>query len=249
MALIEEWTKRGQWLFRYRGSAPLLLLIPGLGIYLYDQVHPVYSFPRSGLSIQTYELICLAVSLFGLLIRVYTVGHSAKNTSGRNTRQQQADSLNTTGIYSLVRHPLYLGNFFMWLGAALLTENPWFILVFCLIYWIYYERIMFAEEQFLRQKFGDAYLKWSETVPAFLPNFRGFVPPETPMSWKKVLKKEKNGLAATFLVFFIFDVSGSLIRNVQEYNRWLAAGTVVTALLYVVLTIIKRRTGWLREDR
>jgi protein-S-isoprenylcysteine O-methyltransferase Ste14 len=247
MALLEEWTHRGQWLFRYRGTAPLLLLIPGLGVYLYDKLYPAYYFPRFGLSEQSYELICLAVSLFGLMIRIYTVGHSAKNTSGRNTRQQRADSLNTTGIYSLVRHPLYVGNFFMWLGAAMLTENPWFMLVFCLIYWIYYERIMFAEEQFLRQKFGDPYLKWAETVPAFLPRFRGYIPPEAPMSWKKVFKKEKNGLAATFLVFFIFDISGALIRNLQEYNRWLAAGTVVTAVLYVALTIIKRRTNWLKE--
>ncbi len=249
MALMEEWTRRGQWLFRYRGTAPLLLLIPGLGIYLYNQVHPAYYFPRMGLAEQPYELICLSVSLLGLLIRVYTVGHSAKNTSGRNTRQQRADSLNTTGIYSMVRHPLYLGNFFMWLGPALLTENPWFILVFCLIYWIYYERIMFAEEQFLRGKFGETYLKWSEKVPAFLPGFRGYVPPEASMSWKKVLKKEKNGLAATFLVFCIFDLSGALLSEQREYNQLLAAGAVVTSLLYVVLTLIKRRTNWLKEDR
>ena len=249
MALMEEWTKRGQWLFRYRGTAPLLLLIPGLGIYLYNQVHPASCFPHVGLAEHAYELICLAVSLFGLLIRIYTVGHSAKNTSGRNTRQQRADSLNTTGIYSMVRHPLYLGNFFMWLGPALLTGNPWFILVFCLIYWIYYERIMFAEEQFLRGKFGETYLKWAEEVPAFLPGFRRYIPPDAPMNWKKVLKKEKNGLAATFLVFFIFDLSGALLSEQGEYNRWLAAGAVVTSLLYVVLTFIKRRTDLLKEDR
>ena len=249
MALQEEWTKRGQWLFRYRGTAPLLLLIPGLGIYLYNKINPSFNFPRFDLPEQTYELICLAVSLFGLVIRIYTVGHTPKNTSGRNIKQQRADSLNTTGIYSLVRHPLYLGNFFMWLGAALLTENPWFILVFCLIYWIYYERIMFAEEQFLRKKFGDSYLKWAEKVPAFIPRFRGFAPPDTPLSWRKVLKKEKNGLAATFLVFFIFDTYGALIRNPFEYNRWLAIGTLVTVLLYLILTLLKRRTGWLNEDR
>ena len=34
-----------------------------------------------------------------------------KNTSGRNTHDQVADSLNTSGIYSIVRHPLYVGNF------------------------------------------------------------------------------------------------------------------------------------------
>jgi len=82
----------------------------------------------------------------GLFIRAYAVGHTPANTSGRNTKEQLADELNTTGIYSMVRHPLYLGNFFMWLGAAVLTKNGWFIVAFILLYWIYYERIMFAEE-------------------------------------------------------------------------------------------------------
>jgi len=101
------------------------------------------------------------ISLCGLAIRVYTVGHTPANTSGRNTAGQLAESLNTTGIYSLVRHPLYLGNFFMWLGVALLIANFWFVIAFVFAYWIYYERIMFAEEQFLRTKFGPTYVEWA----------------------------------------------------------------------------------------
>ncbi len=99
-----------------------------------------------------------------------TVGFAPKNTSGRNTAAgQMADELNVTGIYSIVRHPLYVGNFFMWLGPVLFLRSVWFTIVFCLVYWLYYERIMFAEEQFLRRKFGDAYDKWSEKVKAFIP--------------------------------------------------------------------------------
>ena len=68
------------------------------------------------------------MSFFGLGIRVFTVGFTPKNTSGRNTAEQIADVLNTSGIYSMVRHPLYVGNFFMWLGIGLLTQNPYFVL-------------------------------------------------------------------------------------------------------------------------
>ncbi|MGC9453013.1 MAG: methyltransferase family protein, partial [Oceanipulchritudo sp.] len=50
-------------------------------------------------------------------------------TSGRNTKQQVAYSLNTTGFYSVVRNPLYLGNFFMYLGIALFTHHWWLVLV------------------------------------------------------------------------------------------------------------------------
>ena len=125
-------------------------------------------------------------------IRIYTVGHTPVGTSGRNTAGQVADSLNTTGIYSVVRHPLYLGNFLMWLGIALLTCNIGFVTAFILGYWIYYERIMYAEEQFLRRKFGDTYLHWAEQTPAFLSRFNRFKPSGLPFSWKKVAKKKKT---------------------------------------------------------
>jgi protein-S-isoprenylcysteine O-methyltransferase Ste14 len=247
MALQEEFSRQGQWLFRYRGTVPFIILIAGLGVYLYVKSGAGTSFVGDLISENAYEIIALSVSLLGLVVRVYTVGHTPRNTSGRNVKQQVADTLNTSGSYSLVRHPLYVGNFLMWLGAALLTENLWFVVIFCLIYWLYYERIMFAEEQFLRGKFGDPYLVWAEKVPAFVPRFKGFKPPESPFSWKKVLRKEKNGLAATFLVFFAFDVSGELIRGARDYNKFLAAGAAITVLLYVVLTYLKRRTAVLKD--
>ncbi len=119
-------------------------------------------------------MIFLGVSLFGEAIRIYTVGFAPENTSGRNTEAGQiADELNMTGIYSLVRHPLYVGNFFMWLGPVLFLRSVVFAVFFVLVYWLYYERIMFAEEQFLRRKFGETYDKWSEKVSAFIPGFEG----------------------------------------------------------------------------
>ena len=41
----------------------------------------------------------------------------------------------------------------MWLGVAKLTESLRFILAFVLLYWVYYERIMYAEESFLISNF------------------------------------------------------------------------------------------------
>ncbi|MEI3590430.1 MAG: hypothetical protein V8Q44_05920 [Alistipes ihumii] len=65
---------------------------------------------------------CLLVSLFGLAIRIRTAGHTPDRTSGRNTAEGQvADEPNTTGIYSMMRNPLYVGDLFKWPGIALLS--------------------------------------------------------------------------------------------------------------------------------
>jgi len=248
MALHEELEKQGIWLFRYRGILLLFILIIGAFLYLRTKYIPGTFYLEETPWERPYEYVCLLVSLIGLGIRIYTVGHTPRNTSGRNVTEQVAETLNTTGIYSIVRHPLYLGNFFLWLGPGLLTGNFWFIVAFIFFFWIYYERIMFAEEQFLRRKFGKIYTDWSENVPAFIPRFRNFVTPEWPFSWKKILKKEKNGLAAVFVVFTAFNIAGEIIQHKTDYNYFFMVCCVLSLVLYFILKYLKRRTEVLNEE-
>ncbi len=242
MALQEELENQGNFLFRYRSFFPLILLVLGFGFNLYTDINPGASLFKDTSFELYYEILVLLVGIAGLLIRVYTVGHAHKNTSGRNTKAGQvADSLNTSGIYSTVRHPLYLGNFLMWLAPVMLTGHIWFIFTFCLVYWIYYERIMYAEEQFLRRKFGAGYIQWSEHVNAFIPNLRQFSKPTVPFSLTKVLKQEKNGLFALFLIFCLFDVSGELVTKGANFNYFFVAMSVITGLFYLVIKVLSKR--------
>ncbi|TSA36835.1 MAG: DUF1295 domain-containing protein [Porphyromonadaceae bacterium] len=247
MALLEEFEKHGNFLFKYRGILPLIILLTGLGAFIQTEMNST-GFQDPDLK-EIFRFFCLFVCFIGFGIRVYTVGHTPKNTSGRNTESQLADELNTTGIYSVVRHPLYLGNFFMWLGVALLTENVWFTGLFIFLYWVYYERIMFAEEQFLRKKFRTVYLEWAKATPAFIVSFKNWIPPKMPFSLKKVLKKEKNGFFAIFLVFFLFQCTGNLINGINIISlNWLFYATIVSGVIYVFLKIIKNATNLLKEE-
>src|SRR5919206_4624496 len=110
MALREEFVRSGNWLFRRRSYLPVLLFIP----VLLSMRHFTYPHGRQIFD-RLWELLCLLISLSGLGIRVLVVGHTPAGTSGRNTRDGQvASQLNTTGMYSVVRHPLYAGNFLTW---------------------------------------------------------------------------------------------------------------------------------------
>lgn len=246
MALKEELEIQGNWLFKYRSYLPIVILLIGLLVFIQANYHT----KPANICNSYYATLCLFVSLTGLAIRIYTIGYTPKNTSGRNTGEGQvADELNTTGIYSMVRHPLYFGNFFMWLGIALLTENIWFIVSFVLFYWIYYERIMFAEEQFLERKFGEGYKKWADNVPAFIPKMGLFNKPTLSFSLKKVLKKEKNGLFAVFLIFTAFNIIGEWLKQHTHFNYFFLIGCIATMLIYVVLKILKMKTAYLNNDR
>ena len=144
--LINELEANGQTLFKYRGQLPVVLLIAGLAIYY---------FSNNEIGTPYWTYLALVLALLGQFVRIYAIGHTPRNTSGRNTKQQVADSVNTKGLYSIVRHPLYVGNFFMWLGCALLSQNIPYIILFVLIFWLFYERVMIAEEQFLFKKFKE----------------------------------------------------------------------------------------------
>lgn len=253
MALQEELEIQGNYLFKYRSYFPIIVVVAGLFVYyfsyrnnvLFDLTYANEKFVFH----HWYHWLCLGVATLGQLIRIYIVGYTPANTSGRNTKKQIADELNTTGIYSMLRHPLYFGNFFMWLGLIMLTLNLWFILCFCLAYWIYYERIMFAEEQFLRGKFKEAYLEWAEKVPPFIPKVKNYQKPKYNFCWKKVLKKEKNGVFALFLLFLIpeqiieFDVYGTLFQH-----SWMMYPTIVSGILYFILKFLKYKTNFLVEN-
>ena len=243
MALVHEFENSGNWLFKRRSWLPVFMIAAGI-IMMYLGNRQAILFDSRD------ELIFLGVSLIGQLIRILTVGFTPKNTSGRNTiNGQLADELNVTGIYSLIRHPLYLGNFFMWLGPVLFIRSVGAVIVFGLIYWLYYERIMFAEEQFLRRKFGDIYDKWSENVGSFIPHSFKFIRPNLPFSVKNVLKREYNSFVNIFVIFIILDLFRNYFLSERIYLTemwiWLFVGGGV---IWLAVRTIHKSTKWLEVE-
>ena len=243
MSLVEEFDKTGNWFFKYRSFLPVILY-PLATLVLILNFKQDIQLPEL-----TWSIICLSISLFGLLIRILVIGFTPKGTSGRNTAKQVAEKLNTRGIYSVVRHPLYLGNFLMWFGIILYVNNIWFAIVCTLLFWLYYERIMFAEEQFLKGKFGEQYLKWSLTAPPFFPKLKGWKRTDLEFSFRNVLKREYNGLFAIGISFAYLNILKNYIKN-KEFminDFWLYT-LIITFLLFIILRTIKKKTRLLHVD-
>jgi protein-S-isoprenylcysteine O-methyltransferase Ste14 len=246
MGLREEFEATGNWLFRRRGYLPLLLF----PLLLIAAARARYPSGDHRLDL-AWEAICLLVALSGLAIRVATVGFVPRDTSGRNTGTPQAESLNTRGLYSVVRHPLYLGNYLMWLGVTLMPRAWWPPVIVSLVFWLYYERIMFAEEEFLRRKFGALYTAWAAITPAFVPRFTRWRAPDMRFCLLTVLRREHSSLLALMAALTLLEVTtdhASTGRLVLDPVWGTALG--VTLVLCLAVRAVKHRTRLLHvEDR
>ncbi|MGH2626866.1 MAG: methyltransferase family protein, partial [Anaerolineales bacterium] len=221
---------------RRRGFVPLLLL-PGLLLAALDR----FRYPASGHRPDLlWEGMCLALSLLGLGVRVATVGFAPPGTSGRNRHAHVAAALNTTGMYSLVRHPLYLGNYLMWLGVAMLPRVWWAPVLVSLAFCLYYERIMFAEEEFLRRKFGATFMAWAARTPAMIPRRRQWQPPSRAFSARTVLQREYSGLLALVSSFTALELAGDFAYTGElALDPVWGVAFVATALVCAVLRGLK----------
>jgi protein-S-isoprenylcysteine O-methyltransferase Ste14 len=186
---------------------------------------------------------CMALSFAGLVLRAVIVGHAPYGTSGRNTREQVADTLNTTGMYSVVRHPLYLANYIIIIGFTMEFHVWWLVLLTTTLYALYYERIMLAEEAFLRTRFDGQFEQWSAVTPAFIPKFRGWKPFAVPFCWRTVLQREYNAFFLIITVFFLLDLIGdSIVEGHLKIDvNWLAV-FIGGFVVFASLRTLKKRT-------
>lgn len=249
MPISEKLVNQGNFLFRWRSFLPLFLVFPALmGLSESAHFRDVYGETIEDM----WVLVGFVVSILGLAVRWVTVGFVPGHTSGRNTKEQRAEVLNTTGIYSTVRNPLYLGNYLALLGVLISLKLWWLVLAASLAYWLYIERIIAAEEAFLTNKFGDAYLEWARKTPVFIPNFALWENPELTFSWKTVLRREYNGLMAVCTAFFVTELVADVLVDHEPLQLWLredwpwVGGFAMAAVMFLTLRTLKKHTQLLR---
>ncbi|MBN1887757.1 MAG: MBL fold metallo-hydrolase [Thermoflexales bacterium] len=75
----------------------------------------------------------------------------------------------TQGVYALCRHPLYGNTIFFTIPGILLFFRSWLLLTVPLFMYVVFKLLIREEEDYLRQKFGAAYLAYEQKVNAVLP--------------------------------------------------------------------------------
>jgi protein-S-isoprenylcysteine O-methyltransferase Ste14 len=98
------------------------------------------------------------VGAVGLWIRASAAGHLHKQ-----------EVLTVTGPYGFTRNPLYLGSFFLMIGAAVAARSWWSALILFAYFALFYSFVMRREERELFLHHGEAFREYARTVPLFFP--------------------------------------------------------------------------------
>ena len=169
-----------------------------------------------------FEIFCFLVALIGIFIRIYTIAY--------RPQKMQSNKLITKGAYSIVRNPLYLGNFFIFVGITMMSQSWEIVIANSLLMIIFYSLVVLYEENILREKFGEQYVNWAHRVNCFIPSLKGFIKPDSGFSIRNVISHEHD---TWFLVVLCF-VALEVIRGYFEVNKFFLVS--IWAILLSVAT-------------
>src|ERR1700745_2210738 len=180
--------KLGNFLFRNRnGIFPLFYLMLFIPSFIPGIDWEVFSNPMIAM------IIGFTVTIIGQLIRIITIGLVYIIRGGKD-RRAYAEDLVTTGIFSHCRNPLYVGNILILVGLGIASNSLLFMAVFTPLFLFFWQAIVLAEENYLRNKFGEQYNAYCKRVNRWLINFNGLRKTLGSMEfkWKRVIIREYN---------------------------------------------------------
>jgi len=175
----------GRFFFRYRNA-----VIPVVFFSLFALSKPRYFWADRQLDYLA-DSLGLGLAALGQGIRVAVIGLVYIKRGGKKKRVY-ADHLVQDGIFSHCRNPLYVGNILTALGLIVIHNGIMVYVVGVPFVWLVYWSIVAAEEQYLREKFGEEYDAYCRRVPRFGFRLRGLRQTfsQHRFDWVKVVNKE-----------------------------------------------------------
>jgi protein-S-isoprenylcysteine O-methyltransferase Ste14 len=229
----------GRFVFRFRDQlAPIVAV---LALWLTEPL-PFFGSEEAD---RWSNLAGVLVALSGQAIRASVIGYAYIVRGGVN-KQLAAPRLVCEGFYAHSRNPMYLGNFLLLGGLALIYNSPLVYLVGLPLCIVALLSIVRAEEEFLRGRFGAEYDAYCRSVNRFLPDIRGLRATLSQMrfDWRRVLRKEYGTTFAWVSAAFVFTVVEQIAWHGVTASRSavlrLGCGWLAVAFCYAVVRWLKK---------
>lgn len=121
--------------------------------------------PHTPLSV-FLAILGVLIILLGLIIYILAI-------KIKITKAIKENRLLTTGVYSIVRNPIYSAWLLLCTGALLCSGSLLLTLLLFLIFWAYLTILMKrTEEKWLTKLYGEVYLEYCQKVNRCLPWFK-----------------------------------------------------------------------------
>ena len=127
-------------------------------------------------------LVSVVLGFIGLGLRVWGVGLISASTMASMTLS--TERLVTTGIYGLVRNPLYLGDLLLFVGYGLFLPLP-LAAVFIAFHVVRTLRLIAFEESQLAERHAGAFSDYVSSVPRLWPRLK--TAPPAVVDWREGL--------------------------------------------------------------
>lgn len=167
-----------------RTKAAFVLALLCIGLAVYHQEAPL---PLEEPSVPAILGVFLIVA--GMMFRIVALGTIHKN-----------DFVNRTGIYSLCRHPLYLGTILMGMGLCLIASDLTTFLIVTAYFLVYYTVTIAWEERLLRYRFGGDHVQYCAETPLLIP-YGQYIPGA--FALRRAMQQGALGLVAIVIVTLV----------------------------------------------
>jgi protein-S-isoprenylcysteine O-methyltransferase Ste14 len=156
--------------------------------------------------------IGLIVATLGEAFRCLTIGLVYTIVRGGRDHRVYAEGLVTEGIFAHTRNPMYVGNLLFALGFCLMYGSPWTYLAIFPFFLLVYLSIIFEEERYLSEKYGEKYDEYVRDTSRFMPRLQGLAQTmrQHHFNWKRVITAEYG----TLLLFFC----GAYVLLIAKYR-------------------------------
>lgn len=122
------------------------------------------------------------VAVLGELMQMWAASHLHKD-----------ERLTVSGPYSYVRNPMYIGRFILGLGFFLMTQNPYLVAAYVILFAIYANLRVGREERRLREIFSPNYQRYCSEIRRWLPSLKPYSLSENRRaSWSQVCANHEH---------------------------------------------------------
>lgn len=192
------------WIARRRGLLTVLLVLVAVREAIWGDARPVDFLDRSA---YPWALLPLSLTLAAVMVRIWGAGNLRKNKE-----------VTRTGIYRMVRHPLYLGNSLFFLAFFLSFGDPvlGLVLFLILLFPVHYP-LMLQEEARLFREYPRQFEE-SKATPRLIPNL---------FAWREAMATDRFSLRRAY-------------RNHALRTLW---APVLLPVLTAILIALRDRLG------